>query len=384
MTVFNCYMKIAKKNIGTIIMYFVIFVVISILMLMVNSGDSDSSSFSVSKLYVGLVDRDKSEVSENINRYLSKLHDVEVMEDDLSQLQEKMYYFKKDVIIQIPEGFSEKFITGDAVIDVTQQPGAYDYMYIESQINDLLNRVIKYNIAGYTLDESFRKASDIKESKVSLVDINGNGGQMASFVYMFRYFPYISIAILGNVLGLIVCSFRKREIKNRINASVISLRRQSAEEFLAFVVIGVLIWLAFIIIVLVIDGKELMENKNIFYYILNSLVVTLLSLSIAFLTGTIVKKADTVNMIITPVSLFMSFLGGIFVPLEVLNSVIRKVARFVPVYWYEEINDTLSGYAGLPGHVVKEFWTGIGIQLLFTLMFIALTLAISKYQRQER
>ncbi len=154
--------------------------------------------------------------------------------------------------------------------------------------------------------------------------------------------------------------------------------------FLAFIVTGVAVWTGFIIMVLVIKGEELLNNANIFYYILNSFTVMMLSLSMAFLTGMIAKKADTVNMIVTPVSLFMSFLGGVFVPLSMLNNTVRKAARFVPVYWYEEVNNKLSGYAQIPQNVVKEIWRGIGIQILFTIMFIAVTLAVSRYQRQER
>ncbi len=96
------------------------------------------------------------------------------------------------------------------------------------------------------------------------------------------------------------------------------------------------------------------------------------------------KKPDMVNMIITPVSLFMSFLGGVFVPLSMLNGTVRKAAKFVPVYWYEEVNNKLSEYAEIPADVMKEIMGGIGIQVLFTLMFIALTLAISRYQMQEK
>ena len=256
--------------------------------------------------------------------------------------------------------------------------------WTESQINDFINRIIKYNLAGYTMEESFKKVSDIKESKVTLLDVNGNGGNMPDFAYLFQYFPYISIAILGNSLGIIVCSFRKKEVKNRMAASAVPLRRQSGEAFLAFIVTGVAVWTGFIIMVLVIKGEELLNNANIFYYILNSFTVMMLSLSMAFLTGMIAKKADTVNMIVTPVSLFMSFLGGVFVPLSMLNNTVRKAARFVPVYWYEEVNNKLSGYAQIPQNVVKEIWRGIGIQILFTIMFIAVTLAVSRYQRQER
>lgn len=384
MTVFNCYMKIAKKNIGMIIMYFGIFLGISVAMLYATKGSGGDNKFMESKLSAGIVDNDKSEVSGYIIKYLSKLHNVEIMEDNISVLQEKMYYHKEDIIIQIPEGFSDNFLSGDAVVSVTQQPGEFSYMYIESQINDFINRMIKYNIAGYTIDESFKKVSGIKESKVSLTDINGNGGQMPDFAYLFQYFPYISIAILGQVLGIIVCSFRKREVKNRIAASAVPLYRQSAESFLAFIVIGVLVWAGFVVMVLALRGDELLNNNNRMYYILNSFIVMMLSLSIAFLAGTLAKKSEMVNMIITPVSLFMSFLGGVFVPLSILNTTVRKAAKFVPVYWYEEINNKLSEYAEIPQDVIKEVLGGMGIQVLFTIMFIAVTLAISRYQRQER
>lgn len=383
MTVFNCYMKIAKKNIGTVIVYFVIFTVLGLVMSSVRK-DSGNIKFTGKKLAIGIVDRDKSEMSENIIAYLSKWHDIEVMSGDIKELQERMYYGEKNIIVQIPEKFEEKCIARDTAISVTQQPGEYDYMYIENQINDLMNRIIKYSIAGYSISESFKKVSNIHKSKVTLLDINGNIGQRPDFVYLFQYFPYISIATLGNVLGIIVCSFRKREVENRITASAVSIKRLSAEAFLAFMVIGTFIWFAFLAVAIALNGKDMFENVNMPYYLLNSFTVTVLSLAIAFLVGMLAKKIEVVNMFITPISLFMSFLGGVFVPLSMLNSTVRKAARFVPVFWYEEINDTLTKYAKLPEEVIKEVWCGIGIQMLFSLMFIAIALAVSKYQRQER
>lgn len=384
MTVFRCYMKIIKKNTGMILLYFIIFTIISVIMLYVSKDNNNNNQFIESKLEMAIVDNDKSEISEKLVEYLSKLHNVKITEDNISTLQEEMYYQKYNIVVKIPEGFSDSFMQGSKTIQITQQPGQSYYMYIESQINDFMNRMIKYNIAGYTIEESFKHVSNIKESKVTLTDINGNGGNMPDFAYLFQYFPYISIAILGNTLGIIVCSFRKREIKKRIAASAVPLYRQSAEAFLAFAITGVIIWAGFIIIVMVLNGKDLLDSPNKFYYILNSLSVMVLSLSMAFLIGILAKKTDTVNMIVTPVSLFMSFLGGVFVPLSILNNTVRKAARFVPVYWYEEINNKLSEYQKIPQNVVKEFWTGTGMQLLFTIMFISIALAISKYQNQER
>ena len=257
MTVFRCYMKITKKNISIVLMYFVIFTIVSLIMFYAGRGDDGSGKFTSSRLNAGIVDNDKSGVSEKLADYLSKLHNADMLENDISALQEKMYYNRYEIIIQIPEGFSENLLSGDAKVSVTQQPGSYSYMYVESQINDFINRIIKYNIAGYTMEESFEKVQDVKESKVTLIDVNGNGGNMPDFAFLFQFFPYTSIAILGNLLGIILCSFRKKEVKNRIAASAVSLRRQSAEAFLSFIVIGVIVWAAFLALVFAIRGKEL-------------------------------------------------------------------------------------------------------------------------------
>ena len=99
MTVFKCYMKIIKKNVGMILMYFVIFAVISIAMFYVSTGDNANGKFTSSKLNTGIVDNDKSNVSEKLAEYLSKLHNADMLEYDISVLQEEMYYNKYDIII---------------------------------------------------------------------------------------------------------------------------------------------------------------------------------------------------------------------------------------------------------------------------------------------
>ena len=80
MTVFKCYMKIIKKNVGMILMYFVIFAVISIAMFYVSTGDNANGKFTSSKLNTGIVDNDNSNVSEKLAEYLSKLHNADMLE----------------------------------------------------------------------------------------------------------------------------------------------------------------------------------------------------------------------------------------------------------------------------------------------------------------
>ena len=63
---------------------------------------------------------------------------------------------------------------------------------------------------------------------------------------------------------------------------------------------------------------------------------------------------------------------------------VKKAAHFLPVYWYEVNNGIISSYASLSGEKLNEVWLGIGIQLLFAVVFIGIALVITKHRRQEK
>ena len=59
--------------------------------------------------------------------------------------------------------------------------------------------------------------------------------------------------------------------------------------------------------------------------------MTITALTIAYFIGMIVKKTEMVNLIVTPVSLGISFISGVFVELSVLGDTVKKIGRFLPV-----------------------------------------------------
>lgn len=383
MTVFKGYLAIANKKRGYIIMYMIIFISISFALQFAYKSNS-SNMYSAASLDIGVVDRDKSELSGEIIDYLGTIHNVTELENDISVIQENMYYGKYDVVVQIPERFGKDNVSGDINLEITGQPDNYGYMYVKQQLNNVLNTYRKYNVAGYSVKESFDKINGQKDSKVELVDINGNGGTTKDFVYLFQFFPYLSIAVLCYVLGMLFVVFKKRDIKNRLNASAVSVKRQFIESIVAFVVIGTLLWLVVMLISLIVYRKEFYNDNNLAFYMLNSYVEMMVSLSMAFVIGTLVKGENIVTVIVTPLSLVCSFLGGVFVPLSMLGEGVRKVAHFVPAYWYSEVNNTLADFSNLSSENIKTVWSGIGIQLIFVVFFISIALAVNAYQKQER
>jgi len=383
MTVFNGYMKIIRSNITTVFMYFGIFIGLAILMNQV--GDNEiTKNFTTAKSEIAIVDSDKSELSKMLVRYLGKKHHVTTAKNNKSQLAEELYYGKQDIVLQIKKGFFKNALEGKKGIDLTQCPGIYDGMYLEQQINQYLEDVITYHSLGYNISKSCEKVEGQKECKIIMEDLNGNGGELPKYIYFFQYFPYLALSALGVALGKILVSFRENTLKKRMTASPVSLLRQNAEIILAFLVMGILLYLFCILVAILMYGKNLWNAPNFVFYLINSFVDLLAALEISFLVGLLVKKPAHVDMFITPLSLGICFLCGVFVPQSVLAAPVKKVASFLPVYWYEKVNNLLADYADISGNIGRQVWQGIGIQALFLAALAGIGMVIVKYQQQER
>ena len=44
---------------------------------------------------------------------------------------------------------------------------------------------------------------------------------------------------------------------------------------------------------------------------------------------------------------------------------VLKVSQFLPVYWYENVNETLGSYSHLTGEAAVSVWKGIGLEAMF-------------------
>ena len=119
------------------------------------------------------------------------------------------------------------------------------------------------------------------------------------------------------------------------------------------------------------------------YYLLNTFVMMMVSLSLSYLLGLFVKSSNMLNGLSNIVSLGMCFLSGVFVPMSVMDKKVLKIAQFLPVYWYEDINETLARYHSVSGNIATDIWKSLGIEVMFALAFVAIILALSKYKRQK-
>ena len=123
-------------------------------------------------------------------------------------------------------------------------------------------------------------------------------------------------------------------------------------------------------------------TREIFLSIINCLTFTAVCASLVLLISNLISDEKLVNLVGNIVALGMSFLCGVFIPMQYLGDGVRKIAVFLPAYWFEILNSAIGGTAG---QVYSDslFIKCIGIQLAFTAAFVLATFAVLKAKESK-
>lgn len=376
MTVYKGYMRIAKKNTGIILLYLGIFFCITLMFQSMN-GQTGASGYQAKSLKVAVIDEDGGVFAGAFVNYLKQFHQVTEMENDVSVLQEKLFYRDLDYIVRIPSGFYESCVKNRETMDVTKVPGSYTAYYADQQISSFINSARVYQAAGFTEEETAKAVEAFAEAKVELLE--EGAGETPAYVFYFRYMPYLFTSVLGYTVGNMVSSMRRGDLKKRMRASAIPERRQSAEGLLACATVALILWGITMAVSVLMYGKELRSASAFFCQLFNSLALLSVSVSISYLIGNLVSSSSALNGLVNVASLGLCFLGGAFVPLDVMSGGVKKAAQFLPVYWFETANDLLGGF---DFDLIKEqALSAIGIQFVFAAVFVSLSLALAKVRQ---
>ena len=101
-------------------------------------------------------------------------------------------------------------------------------------------------------------------------------------------------------------------------------------------------------------------------------------MAISVLAALFVRDANTQNAAANILALGLSFLGGAFVPTSIMGESVLKFAKCLPVYWYEECLNEISGLTGFGMENLLPVWKCMGILMGFTAAILCITLAVNK------
>ncbi len=384
MIVFKGFLILVKRNLEIGFLYLAIFMTICIMVQLMTKGEG-MNQFQEESLKIAVIDRDGGRLSESIKEYLGEKHQLVDMEDDKTVIQENLFYRNVFYVATIPEDFEQKYLKEGERLKTTKVPGTFSAYYIDQQIDAFLNEVRILKSGGFSTEEAIKEAMRIGklDTEVTMIDKNGHGGQMASHAYLFQFLPYLFLAVLCYIIGFVMIAYRKEDVRRRILCSSVSLRTQNAGLVAGYIVVGVVFWFICMLLPMVLYRKEFLQDHNLPYYLLNSFVMVLVALSISFIVGVLVEKETIVSAVTNVISLGMCFVCGVFVSMSMLSEGVRKAAHFLPVYWYETVNEIIGNNVQFTAAQSAAVWGGIGIQVIFAVFFLSVGLVASKYKARE-
>lgn len=375
MTVYKYFLKTALRHKWIIIGYTTIFFVLSI----INgaSTDTDKLDFMEKSLYIGVLDKSNSELSENLIGYLGEKNTLTQMEDDMEYIKEQVFIQAVHAVVIIPEDFESRVKNKEEAIEIVRDDRTMGPIQIENEINKfLIFTNASYKDGSFDLDKV--KNSLREEVEVDMTSSNKdsqNSGANTWFKYYFNFTGYIIIAIYVAVIGLIMTDFNDENIKDRMKISSKRFLTFNIEMYLGQVTIGILITSIFIFSSIILKGKYI-EEVNFLKYLINISVFSFSILCFTFLINNLTRSKIVINGISTVASLGTAFISGVLVPQEFLSESVLNISKFFPTYYFVRINDMrITSFSDMTYELF--------MQLLFGFAFLAIGLYFSKVRQKS-
>lgn len=107
MTVFRAFLIITKRNLNIVILYFAIFLTIS-LIIQKSVGETETAAFSQERLNIAVINRDGGKLADGLTDYLGKLHNMKDIPDNQGILQDRLFYREVYYVVTIPKDFENQ------------------------------------------------------------------------------------------------------------------------------------------------------------------------------------------------------------------------------------------------------------------------------------
>lgn len=368
-------MKILRSKMGIAITYLAIFLFIGIYSA---NNSPNQGNFSENSAGIVVNDLDKSGASKALIDYLGKTNKMSEGAPSDREMLDGIYYNPSRYYLTIKEGFEQRLADGetDGILAHAAQDGSYYESLVGSKIDLYLTTAKAYIAAGNSAEDALSKAAEALEKKTEVNIISEKAEGFAQMEGYFKFIPYIFLSVFVFALCPVIMAMTKTDIKNRIFSSSISPKRFLLENALGALSFMAVVYLLVIILIPVFAFKtDITADMKIAW--LNCLAFTVFCASLVLFISNLVSSEPLISLIGNIISLGMSFICGVFVPLQYLDGSVKTIAAFLPAYWYEIL---VSALAGTNGQVYSTSLAVkcILIQFLFAIALFAATLAVMK------
>lgn len=379
MIVFNTYLKVIKKYVGTIILYTMMLVIFGSVNYISNESENNYVS---NKPNILIVNNDSyTGITKNLIDYMyDNSNKIEVINSE-EEIDDALFYRNINYVIYIPKGYRSDVLRGKDVSINIKSNLNYDASLGEMLLTRYL-RVQSIYLKYYTNEEDIIRninnnlsySSDI--NVVSKVDSES----ISKVSRFYNFASYSIMAVIIYIICLVISSFNKDTIKKRTIVSSMPYKRYNKYIFLSSLVYALSIWIIYIIIGIIMFGDVMLSLRGVIY-IFNTLIYIITALSLSLLISNLVNSKGAISGIVNVVSLGQAFLCGAFIPFQYMDKNILKYSKILPAYYYNINNDLISTIEIIDINSIKDIIINDIILVCFIFIFIIINNIVSKRKR---
>ena len=375
MTVFKAFLKILKKNKGTIIFYTLLLVGISYF----NFSTIESSrNFEQVKPKVHIRDNDNSILSKDFVSYISDNSEIVELDNYNEALDDAIFYRDISYYISIPENYFDDLVNGKEPSIEVKKVNDYNATFAERFVSRYIRLVDFYKNQVNSQEELVKL---VRSNLANTVDIKMTTKlDTVGLLKMAAYFDFANYAIIASlvfIISMILNSFKDTRIHRRITVSSMDYKKHNRYLLYSNLL------LSFVLFIVYILGAFIVLGDTVFTYhglvcVINMAIFIICSTTLALLIGSLITNRNAIGGLINVIALGTSFLCGSFVMQQYLPSSVLTIAHIFPSFYYIEANDLMQKIEVFNLDSLSPIIINNLIVLGFTVVFIILTNYVSK------
>lgn len=340
---------------------------------------------------IALIDRDGSAVARELAAALAESDELVAVDDEPLALQDALATGNVDAVLIVPDSFGEDLTTAareDRNLPELEVATGSD---IQAAVlaSQRASRVASL-IAGAAALEPHASAdhalADMRElvavaPDVEAIDAPESSTAASRLAFYLTFSSYTVTSSVIVVAGVVLSTLNAPDVRRRHLAAPVSTWRMGAGSIAgcAVLTLGVCAWVAMVGVSVSGAGELLPGATPQIALALAALVAfSLVPLALAYTLTQCGFREEALNAIANLGGMVMSFLGGAWMPLALMDEGVQAVARLTPTFWmYDAVTCALGARTVTP-QVMATVGVDLGIIVLFAGAVVSAGLVVSR------
>lgn len=303
----------------------------------------------ISQIYIGLIDHDRTELSADFKIYLTDTLNVKLIEDQsYDELSMTLINRGISVIIEIPANFENAMVNGRPEDLITTSLSDFENAaFVDAYLNSYMNSVSILGISAAgdkdVFHELLMETENLKISvrsstvpKLGSAMTNDGTTFINDSVYADAFLPCMGFYLMFGFIFAISIAFmifddRSSGIFKRIQSTPVTSFQYIVGSTLFGVITGLLI-IGLFFAYLFLTGTEIGVPYG--STILLMVLMMLFQVGFAMMMALIFKSKSAVLTVIFAYSSIGSMIGGAWFPIEFGPDFLQKLSKTTPNYWF--------------------------------------------------